>query len=178
MSFPVDIRSRSIESCSVFFVFGILFRLFCVRGPPGKGTGKGAGRGPATPLQRGSDCLEQPLEQESVSQRSLVCSLARNHVFSNEPYSGSELERLPISAAVCCGSAVCGDFGSRDQQRFMSIGGVSSFVVVIERVATRGKEGGPVYQAVSAIQAEPVGVVKTFLRTWSNGIPSDVLGHR
>ena len=53
MLFPADFLTRSIESCSVFFVFGILFRLFCVRGPPGKGTGKGAGvaQAPYKPLR-------------------------------------------------------------------------------------------------------------------------------
>ena len=45
MLFRADFLNRSIESCSVFFVFK---SFFCVRdrsGPPGKGTGKGAGIG-------------------------------------------------------------------------------------------------------------------------------------
>eukprot|EP00662_Eupelagonemidae_sp_cell21_P057648 gene57648-biopygen62653 len=41
-----------------------------------------------------------------------------------------------IAASVCHGPALCGDFGSDTSIRFMSIGGVSTFCVVVERLAT------------------------------------------
>eukprot|EP01062_Namystynia_karyoxenos_P013915 TRINITY_DN149_c1_g1_i2.p1 TRINITY_DN149_c1_g1~~TRINITY_DN149_c1_g1_i2.p1 ORF type:complete len:787 (+),score=172.53 TRINITY_DN149_c1_g1_i2:99-2459(+) len=42
---------------------------------------------------------------------------------------------LHSTAAVGCGRALCGDFGSAAAQRFMVIGGVGAFVVAAERAA-------------------------------------------
>eukprot|EP00665_Eupelagonemidae_sp_cell47_P017463 gene17463-biopygen4257 len=47
------------------------------------------------------------------------------------------LAGLPRTAAACCGKALCGDFGSDTQQQFMSIGGISSLLLVVERLAAR-----------------------------------------
>eukprot|EP00665_Eupelagonemidae_sp_cell47_P013704 gene13704-biopygen11674 len=48
-----------------------------------------------------------------------------------------ELAALRASSAAASAGALCGDFGSAQQQRYMIIGGVSSLVAVLERVATR-----------------------------------------
>eukprot|EP01062_Namystynia_karyoxenos_P018836 TRINITY_DN17009_c0_g1_i1.p1 TRINITY_DN17009_c0_g1~~TRINITY_DN17009_c0_g1_i1.p1 ORF type:complete len:643 (+),score=141.16 TRINITY_DN17009_c0_g1_i1:84-1931(+) len=45
------------------------------------------------------------------------------------------LARLQSTAAVSCGRALCGSYGSATVQRFMVLGGVSSFVVAAERAA-------------------------------------------
>eukprot|EP01062_Namystynia_karyoxenos_P003920 TRINITY_DN11380_c0_g1_i1.p1 TRINITY_DN11380_c0_g1~~TRINITY_DN11380_c0_g1_i1.p1 ORF type:complete len:721 (+),score=159.73 TRINITY_DN11380_c0_g1_i1:85-2247(+) len=42
---------------------------------------------------------------------------------------------LQLTAAVCSGLAMCGDFGSATAQRFMVVGGVRSLIAVVERVA-------------------------------------------
>eukprot|EP01062_Namystynia_karyoxenos_P009149 TRINITY_DN13229_c1_g1_i1.p1 TRINITY_DN13229_c1_g1~~TRINITY_DN13229_c1_g1_i1.p1 ORF type:complete len:583 (+),score=108.07 TRINITY_DN13229_c1_g1_i1:100-1848(+) len=49
--------------------------------------------------------------------------------------SEGELGALATSTVVCSGRALCGDFGSTTAQRFMVIGGVSSFLVAVERAA-------------------------------------------
>eukprot|EP00665_Eupelagonemidae_sp_cell47_P014490 gene14490-biopygen8290 len=47
------------------------------------------------------------------------------------------LAKLPIISAACSGQALCGDFGGTAQLRFMEIGGVSSLIAAMERLATR-----------------------------------------
>eukprot|EP01062_Namystynia_karyoxenos_P039455 TRINITY_DN2866_c6_g1_i1.p1 TRINITY_DN2866_c6_g1~~TRINITY_DN2866_c6_g1_i1.p1 ORF type:complete len:687 (+),score=115.49 TRINITY_DN2866_c6_g1_i1:88-2148(+) len=49
--------------------------------------------------------------------------------------SDGPLSHLQTTVAVCAGSALCGDFGSATAQRFMVIGGVSSFTAAVERAA-------------------------------------------
>eukprot|EP00665_Eupelagonemidae_sp_cell47_P012727 gene12727-biopygen2231 len=49
------------------------------------------------------------------------------------------LAELRLSCAVCNDKALCGDFGSETQQRYMIIGGVSSLVTAVERVAVQAK---------------------------------------
>ena len=51
------------------------------------------------------------------------------------PPGCGRLAELAINCAACCGEAVCGDFGSAAQQRYMHLGGVSPLVVAVERVA-------------------------------------------
>eukprot|EP01062_Namystynia_karyoxenos_P014917 TRINITY_DN15404_c0_g1_i1.p1 TRINITY_DN15404_c0_g1~~TRINITY_DN15404_c0_g1_i1.p1 ORF type:complete len:830 (+),score=230.29 TRINITY_DN15404_c0_g1_i1:75-2564(+) len=47
----------------------------------------------------------------------------------------ARFDALPVTSAVCTGVATCGDFGSASMQRFMIIGVVSSFALVMERIA-------------------------------------------
>ena len=49
------------------------------------------------------------------------------------------LTQLLIDCAACCGEALCGDFGSAAQQRYMHLGGVSPLVAAVERVALQWK---------------------------------------
>ena len=49
------------------------------------------------------------------------------------------LTQLLIDCAACCGEALCGDFGSAAQQRYMHLGGVSALVAAVERVALQWK---------------------------------------
>eukprot|EP01062_Namystynia_karyoxenos_P020605 TRINITY_DN177_c0_g2_i1.p1 TRINITY_DN177_c0_g2~~TRINITY_DN177_c0_g2_i1.p1 ORF type:complete len:669 (+),score=157.99 TRINITY_DN177_c0_g2_i1:83-2008(+) len=57
---------------------------------------------------------------------------------------------LPQTAAVCTGSALCGDFGSATSQRFMVIGGVASFVAAAERAAAAWRVGTLIDSVVHA----------------------------
>eukprot|EP01062_Namystynia_karyoxenos_P039447 TRINITY_DN2866_c0_g2_i5.p1 TRINITY_DN2866_c0_g2~~TRINITY_DN2866_c0_g2_i5.p1 ORF type:complete len:616 (+),score=94.88 TRINITY_DN2866_c0_g2_i5:93-1940(+) len=52
-----------------------------------------------------------------------------------------ELGALRVTSAVCSGRALCGDFGSDAARRFMIIGGVSSFIVAMERAAAAWRAG-------------------------------------
>eukprot|EP00665_Eupelagonemidae_sp_cell47_P013746 gene13746-biopygen10844 len=47
------------------------------------------------------------------------------------------LAKLPVISAACSGQALCGDFGGTGQLRFMEIGGMSSLIAAMERLATR-----------------------------------------
>eukprot|EP01062_Namystynia_karyoxenos_P071400 TRINITY_DN6687_c0_g1_i1.p1 TRINITY_DN6687_c0_g1~~TRINITY_DN6687_c0_g1_i1.p1 ORF type:complete len:648 (+),score=165.50 TRINITY_DN6687_c0_g1_i1:83-2026(+) len=72
-------------------------------------------------------------------QGSQCTSATRAAVKLAEPRSasgGSErLGPLQSTAAVCCGKALCGSYGTATAQRFMILGGVSSFAVAAERAA-------------------------------------------
>eukprot|EP00662_Eupelagonemidae_sp_cell21_P058313 gene58313-biopygen71800 len=45
------------------------------------------------------------------------------------------LDALNASSAACSGAGLCGDYGSASVQRFMVVGGISSLVLAVERVA-------------------------------------------
>eukprot|EP01062_Namystynia_karyoxenos_P059727 TRINITY_DN51146_c0_g1_i1.p1 TRINITY_DN51146_c0_g1~~TRINITY_DN51146_c0_g1_i1.p1 ORF type:complete len:752 (+),score=193.17 TRINITY_DN51146_c0_g1_i1:62-2257(+) len=69
-----------------------------------------------------------------------ICSsapdrLSLQEVQSDDDAGAAGLGALPVTSAVCTGVAVCGDFGSDAARRFMVLGGVSSFMVVAERIA-------------------------------------------
>eukprot|EP01062_Namystynia_karyoxenos_P062639 TRINITY_DN5551_c2_g1_i1.p1 TRINITY_DN5551_c2_g1~~TRINITY_DN5551_c2_g1_i1.p1 ORF type:complete len:998 (+),score=141.82 TRINITY_DN5551_c2_g1_i1:90-3083(+) len=54
----------------------------------------------------------------------------------NSLFPGGRLPApLKVTTAVCGGRVLCGDFGSAGVQRYMLIGGVSSFLPVVERAA-------------------------------------------
>eukprot|EP01062_Namystynia_karyoxenos_P047931 TRINITY_DN36350_c0_g1_i1.p1 TRINITY_DN36350_c0_g1~~TRINITY_DN36350_c0_g1_i1.p1 ORF type:complete len:770 (+),score=254.03 TRINITY_DN36350_c0_g1_i1:83-2311(+) len=47
------------------------------------------------------------------------------------------LQLLPSTLAVCCGTGLCGDFGSEALRRFMVISGASSALLVADRLAAK-----------------------------------------
>eukprot|EP00665_Eupelagonemidae_sp_cell47_P015864 gene15864-biopygen9284 len=60
------------------------------------------------------------------------------------------LARLLSTYSACSARALCGDFGSSSQMRFMAVGGLSSLIAVVERFATRRELPGLVDAAVHA----------------------------
>eukprot|EP00662_Eupelagonemidae_sp_cell21_P057304 gene57304-biopygen88564 len=62
-------------------------------------------------------------------------------VMTERSVAGDGLAALPMSAACSNGRARCGDYGCDTQQRFMSVGGVSSMVAVEDRLAARWRSG-------------------------------------
>eukprot|EP01062_Namystynia_karyoxenos_P051987 TRINITY_DN4120_c0_g1_i1.p1 TRINITY_DN4120_c0_g1~~TRINITY_DN4120_c0_g1_i1.p1 ORF type:complete len:748 (+),score=96.08 TRINITY_DN4120_c0_g1_i1:94-2244(+) len=83
-----------------------------------------------------------PRVEDSASSRELICptgSLSRRSVAkrrsSGPTRDCASLDALRVTAAVCTGDALCGDFGSNMVQRFMIIGTVNAMVHVVERAA-------------------------------------------
>eukprot|EP01062_Namystynia_karyoxenos_P058456 TRINITY_DN4999_c1_g4_i1.p1 TRINITY_DN4999_c1_g4~~TRINITY_DN4999_c1_g4_i1.p1 ORF type:complete len:676 (+),score=131.80 TRINITY_DN4999_c1_g4_i1:79-2028(+) len=67
------------------------------------------------------------------------------------PVAGAgELGARRITTAVCCGKALCGDFGSAAAQRFMIIGAVGAFLPALERAAAAWSVRALVDAAVAA----------------------------
>eukprot|EP01062_Namystynia_karyoxenos_P065038 TRINITY_DN582_c1_g3_i1.p1 TRINITY_DN582_c1_g3~~TRINITY_DN582_c1_g3_i1.p1 ORF type:complete len:740 (+),score=168.64 TRINITY_DN582_c1_g3_i1:179-2398(+) len=82
---------------------------------------------------------QDPRPRSGPKSRSRLPSRLPSFVLQ-EPEEECDAQEALVGArtvAVCSGSAVCGDFGSASAQRFMAIGGLSSTLGMMDRLAAR-----------------------------------------